>query len=104
MNVSHIATESLDELEKLCCDLFAGVENKNVSSPEWKEHPFGPDQLQMKGLIVPVKDIRNLNITFPMPDMREHYESQVKTLDPLFSPTSFPLILEFLFSCSRNVT
>ena len=104
MSVSHIATESLDELEKLCCDLFAGVENKNVSSPEWKEHPFGPDQLQMKGLIVPVKDIRNLNITFPMPDMREHYESQVKTLDPLFFPTRLPLILEFLFSFSRNVT
>lgn len=77
INVSHIFSESLDDLEKLCCDLFAAVENKNVASPEWKEHPFGPDQLQKKGFIVPVKDIRNLNITFPMPDMREHYESQV---------------------------
>lgn len=73
-------TESLDDLEKLCVGLFAGVENRNVPSPEWKEHPLGPDQLQAKGQIVPVKDIRNLNITFPVPDMRDHYESQVKCL------------------------
>lgn len=69
--------ESLDDLEKLAIDLFAEVENKNVQSPEWIEHPFGPEQLQMRGYIVPVKDIRNLNITFPVPDMRQHYESQV---------------------------
>ena len=58
-------------------DLFAEVKNKNVESPEWKEHPFGEDQLQMKGFVVPVKDIRNLNITFSVPDMRKHYETQV---------------------------
>ena len=69
--------ESLDELEKLCVDLFSGVENRNAQGPEWKEHPFGEKQLRMKGFVVPVKDIRNLNITFPMPDMRQHYESQV---------------------------
>ena len=70
-------TESLDELEKLCVDLFSGVENRNVEGPEWKEHPFGEEQLQVKGYVVPVKDIRKLNITFPMPDTRHFYESQV---------------------------
>lgn len=49
-----------------------------MESPEWKEHPFGPEHLQVKGYVVPVKDIRNLNITFPIPDMREHYETQVR--------------------------
>ena len=48
-----------------------------MESPEWKEHPFGPEHLQVRGLVVPVKDIRNLNITFPVPDMREHYATQV---------------------------
>lgn len=70
-------TESLDELEKLCVGLFSGVENKNAKSPEWKEHPFGPAQLQTKGYVVPIKDVRNLNITFPLPDLRDYYESQV---------------------------
>lgn len=77
LTVSNNYIESLDELEKLCVDLFSQVENKNVASPEWKEHPFGPEQLQIKGYVVPVKDIRNLNITFPVPDMREHFQSQV---------------------------
>jgi len=76
MSLAVLGKETLDELEKLCVDLFSGVENRNVQSPEWKEHPFGPKELQVKGYVVPVKDIRNLNITFPMPDMRKHYESQ----------------------------
>lgn len=76
MSLVVLGQESLDELEKLCVGLFSEVENKNVESPEWKEHPFGPENLQVKGLVVPVKDIRNLNITFPVPDMREHYETQ----------------------------
>ena len=82
--VSHLSiyfpfcfVESLDDLEKLCVDLFNGVENKNVEAPDWPEHPFGPEQLQVKGYVVPIKDIRNLNITFPIPEMRQHYKSKV---------------------------
>lgn len=81
MTLAILGQESLDDLEKLCVDLFAEVENRNVPSPEWKEHPFGVEQLQVKGLIVPVKDIRNLNITFPIADMRDYYESQVSSID-----------------------
>jgi len=40
-------------------------------------HPFGPEQLQMKGYIVPIKDLRNLNITFPIPDLHEYYKAGV---------------------------
>jgi len=76
MSLAVLGQESLDELEKLCVDLFSGVENRNVEGPEWKEHPFGEEQLQVKGYVVPVKDIRKLNITFPMPDTRHFYESQ----------------------------
>ena len=65
-------------------DLFGDVENKNVEAPEWKVHPFGPDQLKVKGYVIPIKDIRNLNITFPMPDMRQHYESQVSSMPIIF--------------------
>lgn len=39
--------ESLDELMEMVVPLFAGVENKSVSVPEWNIHPFGPDQLQV---------------------------------------------------------
>jgi len=39
--------ESLDELASLVVPLFANVENKNVAVPQWLDHPYGPDQLQV---------------------------------------------------------
>lgn len=75
MTLAVLGKESLDELEELTLKLFSEVKNKNVTAPIWTEHPFGPDQVQVKGFIVPVKDLRNLNITFPIPDLHEHYKA-----------------------------
>ncbi|XP_021926557.1 insulin-degrading enzyme isoform X2 [Zootermopsis nevadensis] len=75
MALAILGKESLDELERMSVELFLDVKNKNVTVPRWTEHPFGPEQLQMKGYIVPVKDIRNLNITFPIPDLHEYYKA-----------------------------
>lgn len=71
-------SEDLDTLETMAIELFAGVKNKNVTVPEWLDHPFGPEQVKVKGYIVPVKDIRNLNIMFPIPDLQQHYKSGVR--------------------------
>lgn len=101
-NEFFLNLESLDELEKLCVGLFAEVENKNVESPEWNEHPFGPENLQVRGLVVPVKDIRNLNITFPVPDMREHYATQVGYFNPC--PRLAIVYNRWNLFDSRNVT
>jgi len=70
-------SESLDELEAMTVELFSDVRNKNVTAPTWPLHPLGPEQLQMKGYIVPIKDLRNLNITFPIPDLHEYYKAGV---------------------------
>jgi insulysin len=67
----------LDELEGMAVKLFSHVKNKKLTAPSWTEHPFGLEQLQMKGYIVPVKDVRNLNITFPIPDLHEYYKAGV---------------------------
>lgn len=69
--------EDLDSLQEMTVGLFAGVENKDVTAPVWTEHPYGPDQLKVKGFIIPIKDLRNLNINFPIPDLQEHYKSGV---------------------------
>lgn len=69
--------EDLDVLQEIAVGLFAGVKNKDVEAPVWTEHPYGPDQLQVKGFIVPIKDLRNLNINFPIPDLQEYYKSGV---------------------------
>ena len=61
----------------MAVELFSSVKNKEVEAPVWPDHPMGPEQLKVKGFIVPVKDLRNLNITFPIPDLHEYYRAGV---------------------------
>lgn len=69
--------ESLDDLEKVVVDLFMAVQNKNVTSPCWNEHPFTEEEKKICAYVVPIKDVRNLNIVFPTPDLLEFYKSSV---------------------------
>ncbi|XP_066996978.2 insulin-degrading enzyme [Anabrus simplex] len=75
MNLCILGKESLDELEEMAVKLFSDVKNKSVTSPSWPEHPFGPDEVKLIGYIVPIKDIRILHITFPIPDLYVHYKT-----------------------------
>lgn len=69
--------ESLDELEEIVTELFSEVKNKEIVLPVWPEHPFNENHFQTKWYVVPIKDTRNLNIVFPLPDLRNHYKSAV---------------------------
>ncbi|XP_033632870.1 insulin-degrading enzyme-like [Asterias rubens] len=76
MGLAVLGRESLDDLAEMVVPLFSEVENKKVTPPEWPQHPFTEDQMKVKCNVVPVKDIRQLNVTFPIPDLREHYRSK----------------------------
>lgn len=56
---------------------FQNVENKNVTAPEWQDPPFLEDQFKTCAYVVPIKDVRNLTIVFPTPDLHPHYKSSV---------------------------
>ncbi|XP_067129485.1 insulin-degrading enzyme [Centruroides vittatus] len=75
MSLVVLGKESLDDLSDMVISLFADAQNKSVDVPKWDEHPFGPEQLKTRGYVVPVKDIRNLNITFPIPDLQPYYRT-----------------------------
>ncbi|XP_043685976.1 insulin-degrading enzyme isoform X1 [Vespula pensylvanica] len=75
MALCVLGKESLDDLEKIVVNLFSQVKNKEVEVPVWPEHPFDEEHFQTKWYIVPIKDLRNLNMIFPIPDMREHYNA-----------------------------
>uniref|UniRef100_A0A646QDK3 Insulin-degrading enzyme n=1 Tax=Hemiscolopendra marginata TaxID=943146 RepID=A0A646QDK3_9MYRI len=75
MAFALLGKESLDELQVLATNLFSGVINKNVQTPEWKDHPFSDDCLKKRAFVMPVKDIRNLNISFPIPDLQPYYKT-----------------------------
>ncbi|KOX69206.1 Insulin-degrading enzyme [Melipona quadrifasciata] len=76
MALSVLGKESLDELEQMIVELFSQVKNKDITVPTWPQHPFNPkEHFQHKWYVVPIKDIRNLHIIFPIPDLREHYKA-----------------------------
>ena len=54
-NVHNHSQESLDTLQEMVVKMFSDVENKNVEIKEWKEHPYGEEQVGVRGHIVPVK-------------------------------------------------
>ncbi|KAJ8317306.1 hypothetical protein KUTeg_005210 [Tegillarca granosa] len=72
---SKFGTDSLDELCELVVPLFANVQNKNVTVPEWTSHPFGTEQLKTICYAIPVKDIRNLSLSWSIPDLHAYYQS-----------------------------
>lgn len=72
--------ESLDELEQMVVELFPHVRNKEIALPMWPEHPFNEQHFQTKWYVVPIKDIRNLFVIFPLPDLQEYYRSAVTNM------------------------
>jgi len=75
MGLAILGREDLDTLESFVVEKFSGVVNKNVEVPEWMTAPFSEEQCGTITYIVPVKDIRNLNITWGIPDLTDHYQS-----------------------------
>jgi len=75
MSLAVLGKEPLDDLEENVTSLFAGIPDKNVSSPEWDEHayPAGTGLQTMK--VVPVKDLRYLTMLFPIPSFKAHYKT-----------------------------
>ncbi len=71
MSLCVLGKDSLEDLETMVLDIFARVENKDIQIPSWSDHPYKDGKTMT--YVLPVKDIRQLNITFPIPDLREHY-------------------------------
>lgn len=77
MSLVVLGSETLDELQKVVEDLFLDVENRDVDMPCWTTNPYGPNELQTRIEVVPVKDIRHLSVMFPIPDTTPNYKSSV---------------------------
>lgn len=80
MKLAVFGKEPLDELEKITLELFSNIENKNVDVPEWSETIYLQDQKAVKLFIVPVKDSRNLTISFQISDLNQYFRSGVSLM------------------------
>ncbi|RWS24613.1 hypothetical protein B4U80_03558, partial [Leptotrombidium deliense] len=76
MSLAVLGKGSLNELAQLVVTQFKHIENKGVVIPRWS-HPLQAPQLRKIVKIVPTIDIRKLNITFPIPDLKKYHKSQL---------------------------
>jgi len=75
MGLSVLGRQDLDTLQELVEERFSDVSDKSVEVPQWEEPPFSPEECGSMTWILPVKDIRNLNLTWGIPDLATHYRS-----------------------------
>jgi insulysin len=80
MSLVLLSNKSLDELEKLARDYFLPIKNNRVEKTK-----YDPDYLEpLKGLRlikrIPVKDIRELTLTFSTPSFIEYYRTKPEML------------------------
>uniref|UniRef100_A0A1I8Q5M0 Insulin-degrading enzyme n=1 Tax=Stomoxys calcitrans TaxID=35570 RepID=A0A1I8Q5M0_STOCA len=75
MSLAVIGKDSLEELEEMVLQKFAEIENKSVQIPNWPRQPYDDNQYGQKVLIVPVKDLRSITISFTTDDLTEFYKT-----------------------------
>ena len=78
MALTVVGQDDLDQLESMVVEKFSNVANKNVTVPTWNDHPYA-DQGGFQLKVVPIKDLRHLNMTFPIKDYMEAFHSKPVT-------------------------
>lgn len=76
MKLVILGRESLDQLTEWAVDKFSGVRNKGLAAPSFPRSPLGQDQLATQVFFRTVKDIRLLDITFPIPDQNPLFRAK----------------------------
>lgn len=67
----------MDDLEQMVLKKFSEIQNKDVKIPSWPRDPYDDDQYGQRVMIVPVKDLRSLTISFTTDDLTHFYKSAV---------------------------
>ena len=77
MRLVVMGSQSLDELEDLVVPMFSPVPNRSYPPAEIEQPLFDPDSLPLMVTVKPQATLRQLQVSFPLPDYRELYD--VKT-------------------------
>lgn len=96
--------ESLDELEAMAVEYFSPVKCiDGVIPPTWPESPYGPDEIKKQLFVVPIKDLRSLVITFPIPDLSEYYKACVSIIQKCISIIALCYFKFFFFLSKKKL-
>ncbi|KAJ3358023.1 Insulinase (Peptidase M16) [Entophlyctis luteolus] len=73
MRMVVLGKEPIDQLKQWVIEKASGIKNKKIEVPSFPGHPLSKNVVQKLLKIKPVKDMRSLQIVFPLPDLREQY-------------------------------
>lgn len=76
MKLVVLGRESVETLSQWVIEKFSGVRNKGLAAPTFPSNPLGKDQLQTQVFFRSVKDIRMLDVTFPIPDQSPLFQTK----------------------------
>jgi len=65
--------ESLDVLQQYAESKFSKVLNKNLTAPSVPQDPYRAEHMQRMLEVVPIKDVKTLDVYFPIPGVEELY-------------------------------
>ncbi|KJE93448.1 insulin degrading enzyme, variant 1 [Capsaspora owczarzaki ATCC 30864] len=101
MTLSLVGPYSLDVLTELVTSKFSAVKNKKLAIPRFDTHPYGPEQVGEQLYVVPVKDLRYLQLLFPLPSQLEHSASHPTSyMSHLIGHEGTNSILSYLKECA----
>ncbi|KAF9547358.1 Insulinase (Peptidase M16) [Mortierella hygrophila] len=76
MKLVIIGREPLDELTGWAVEKFSAIRNLNIAPPSYPGPPLTPKELLKMAYVKPVKDLRTLEIKFPISDTSRYYTLQ----------------------------
>ncbi|CAN0248843.1 unnamed protein product, partial [Discosporangium mesarthrocarpum] len=77
MRLAVLGRQGLDELQAMVVRMFGEVVNTDAPAPSFpKTPPFGPDQMKQRMNVVPVKEVREVMMCWPIPPVEKHYRSK----------------------------
>lgn len=76
MTLSVISTEELDTLQEWCENYFSSIPNQSLTGKTITEPYVTEDQQALRINVKPVKDIKKLILSFPLPEMQQYYRSK----------------------------
>eukprot|EP00730_Choanoeca_flexa_P003348 TRINITY_DN11378_c1_g1_i2.p1 TRINITY_DN11378_c1_g1~~TRINITY_DN11378_c1_g1_i2.p1 ORF type:complete len:988 (+),score=278.10 TRINITY_DN11378_c1_g1_i2:32-2995(+) len=77
ITVSILGRESLDELSAMVTEAFSPVVNKKLEPIMIADHPYDKEQLPRMLQVVPVKEQREVTLSFPIKDESLNFKTQI---------------------------
>lgn len=76
MTLTVMGPQSLDELEQLICEGFSPVENRHLAGKSITIPFTTPEQTGIMIEVEPLKDLRKLILSFPLPNTDQYYQNK----------------------------